>query len=656
MLRFALTGSGDPLSVRAGLVRGRYGTCVEQEKAARRAQILPTAGFSALNDSENITPAPELSTVDRWALKLWRWYKSIAFGMVLLAAICAICIYGTMHYAANTTLGDNAIPLAKARVFNAWWFFALLGFFFIQFVISTWHVTKMSVGIWWKRDFTRTRSFMTVRRPGRASISLPEGPDVLMRRLRGRFTRVHREGHRFFAHKGLQTRIGPTVIHAGIVVILLAGLARILLDRSGNILSEGRFVAGEGETRSTIFRPIFNDQAISGGNVTSFEIPFDVTVLDFDEVLHPNSDAPAYFSSLLKIRDWRTGETTVAKVDMNHSIEIGGYEFHQASYVRLPPIQTWRTNYDVRDAATGERIAVTDASPETRVQVGDEDLFLEVDGELPGAEWRLYTSESPSKPIDSGILLQKAGTQELKISVLHIFPDFGFDEKGGPFSRSSEPVNVALRVAVLIDDMPAGQTLVFLDEPLNEAMPLVANRFRIRLEDIRVIGGNRESYDEVDWDDPAFSRLLLSVRDEASGETLGETLATLDEPTEALAFASSEADEVPAAGATHAVYAMGRTIRHETVLSVVKEPIVPYYMAGVVLIGFGALMTFSGRYRALYAMWDEEQKLLHLAYIPRFGNGPDPKEFEKLLCDLSGGRTVSPDGVPASDPQPVGAG
>ncbi len=609
-----------------------------------------------MDDSPIISSPNRPGRLDRQALRLWRWYKSIAFGMILLATICGVCIYGTMHYAANSTLGDNAIPLAKARVFNAWWFFALLGFFFVQFVVSTWHVTKMSFGIWEKRDFSRSRSYMTAKLPGRASVPLAGGPDALMERLRKRFTRAHRQDDRFFAHKGLMTRIGPTVIHSGIVLILLAGLGRIVLVRSGNVLSEGRFVAAEGDTSSTVYHPIFSDQAIGGGNVASFDVPYDITVLDFDEVLHPSSDAPAYFSSLLKVRDWRTGETTVAKVDMNHSLEIGGYEFHQASYVKLPPIQTWRTNYDVRDAATGERVAVTDASEDTRVQVGDENLFLEVDGENPGAPWRLYTSAAPQTPVETGTLLQKEGTHELQVEVMRIFPDFGFDAEGGPFTRSNDPVNMALRVAVVVDGMPAGQTLVFLDSALNAAMPPAAERFRIGLNDIRVIGGAREDYSEADWEDPEFSRFLLGISDEATGQVLGEAFASLGHPSEPIEFASAGGEETPPPGAKYAVYPMGRTIRHETVLSVVKEPVVNYYMAGVGLIAIGAMMTFSGRYRALYAMWDGEEELLHLAYVPRFGKGPDPEEFEDLLRELSGGQAGVPASAPVRDAHPVGAG
>src|SRR5690606_35210161 len=171
----------------------------------------------------------------------------LKMGLFLLSLICAVCIYGTMFYAANKVYGDNAIPMAKARVFNAWWFFSLLGLFFVQFVISTWHVTKMSFGIWSKRDFSRSRDYLTIGR-NRANIEVPDGPDHIERVLRRRFTRAHRDGNRFFAHAGLRQRIGPTIVHAGIVVILLAGLCRIYLDRKGYVLSEGRFIGSEGET------------------------------------------------------------------------------------------------------------------------------------------------------------------------------------------------------------------------------------------------------------------------------------------------------------------------------------------------------------------------------------------------------------------------
>jgi len=572
--------------------------------------------------------------VEALLLKGWRAFKSIKTGILLLCVIGAACVYGTMFYAANSVLGDQAIPLAKARVFNAWWFFALMGLFFVQFVISTWHVTKMSCTIWWKRDFSKPRDFV-VGGAGRGRVAAASADDVAARLARA-FTRAHREGTRFFAHRGLRARLGPTIIHLGIVVILLSSLGRILLDRNGKILSEGRFIAAEGETSSNVLAPIRPDQAIGPDNVRIAvpNFPYEITVLDFDKRDHPNSNEPAYFSSLLKVRDARSGDVRVAKLDMNHSLSIDGLEFHQAGYQPLPPIQTHRTDYDVRDARTGERIAVADASPGTRVQVQDEDLFLEVDGEAPGDAWRLYSSDDPRTPVATGSLLAKARPHTLRITATEFFPDFRVREENGefvPFNGSDEPNNPALRVALVRDGSPTGDTWLFLDEQFAKMMPAPDSLFAITLSDVRV----PKDAESVDWAKPGEAIFVVNVA-KRDGTALGETPLLLGQATSDITIDPDLAeDEAPPTGAAYAIYPMGRSLRFVTILTVMNEPTVPFNLAGVTLIAFGALLTFTGRYRALYGHWNEEERVFEFALIPRFGKAT-PQEVADVERALGG--------------------
>ncbi|MBX3729084.1 MAG: cytochrome c biogenesis protein ResB [Candidatus Sumerlaeia bacterium] len=568
----------------------------------------------------------------------WRAFKSLQMGIFLLCLVGLACVYGTVIFGANARLGDNAIPLAKARVFNAWWFFILLAVFFGQFVISTWHVTRMSLSIWWKRDFSRSRGYLTMAGPGRASVAVPGGPETVERLLAGRFTRAHREGNRFFAHSGLRQRIGPTIIHAGIVVILVAGLVRFLLYQAGYIVSDGRFIATEGETTSIIYLPKFDDAAMSPENSQAVQLPVEITVLDFDEVFHPNSRNPAYYSSLLEVRDPRTGVVEVIKLDMNHSARIAGFEFHQASYVKLPIGQTWRVNYDVRDARTGERIAVTDASPETRVQVGDEDLFLEVDGELPGLGWRLFTGANPRTPIETGTLLARSEARRLTFALQEFYPQFAFAAGTGAYSLSNEPLDPALEVEVFVNGTSIGRTLLFQDDEKQQIVPPLLEDVEIRLADIHVRqAGEHWDFEGLDWRNPALAFFEFEVRRRGGEfEVLGTRMAAFNVPSDPMDLPAVVATQEPPPGARFAVYPLGRTERHTTVLSVVREPVVPWYVLGAGLMTFGAMLTFSGRYRAFHGMWDEEEGRLHFALVPRFGREPDPAEFAALLAELEG--------------------
>lgn len=571
------------------------------------------------------------------AIEKWR-FRSLKTGLTLLAILGVFCIYGTMWYAANSSLGNHAIPMGKQRVFNAWWFFALLGLFFVQFTLSTWPVTKMSFATWSKRDFRRSASSYRHGR-GRALVTPQGGRDGVTDVLRSRFTRVHQENGAWFAHRGLRVRWGPTIVHAGIVVILVAGLARIVMDRTGYILSDGVFVAAEGETTSEVAKPRFHDQAIGGSNFEVFEVPYDIRVLDFDEIQHPNSNTPAYFSTLLEVRSHETGEIRVAKLDMNHSFKIGRYEFHQSGYEALAPIDHgMRRLFDVRDAATGERIATTDTEPGIRVQVGEELLFLEVDGEAPGDAWRLYSATNPEEPVESGVLLRGPSESFLQVRVAEVFSHLAVrrtpEGELVAFNASSEPLNPAAKVDILRNGQLVAQSVLFLDPELMRDLPRADPEFDLALRDIRVA----RDIDEPDWNDPTQVLVEVAVSLASTGDLVDEQVlgAGLTGPP-VLSPASTIAAEPPAPGARFAVYPLEPVIKHRTVLSVVNEPVVPYYIAGVVLIAIGAFVTFSGRYTTLHALWDEETGGLRVAMGSRFQKGPEPREFEQLLLALAGG-------------------
>jgi cytochrome c biogenesis protein ResB len=473
---------------------------------------------------------------------------------------------------------------------------------------------------------------------GRAAVEVPGGTEQIEKILAGHFTRWHRRDDKYFAHAGLRQRIGPTIIHTGIVVILLAGLVHLVLDKRGLILSEGRFLATEGETTNLIYTPIHLDHQINPqGNLAALPIPFDVKLLDFDEIKHPNSDAPAYFSSLLEVRDHETGAVRVAKLDMNHSLRIGAYEFHQAGFQQVPPVEGTRTDFLIRDARTGERIGLTDATPETRVQVEDLDLFLEVDGIETGDAWRLYTAASPGTPIASGTLQQSAFRGTFSFTIKEFYPDFHFTPELGAYTRSPNPDNPAAVVEINQTGKPAVTTVLFLDPELHELVPGIDSHVDLRLADVRVRGvENPSDFESFDWTRSDAVRLEIVLTHRQTGTELGTQLLPIGGTSEPIRLAADPL-EVPAtdSDSLYTVSAVGTSPRYITILSVVREPMTGYYTLGVALMAIGALLTFSGRYRALYGTWDAAAAKFHFALVPRFGKRPDPIEFRRLVEALS---------------------
>lgn len=583
-----------------------------------------------------------LEVADRLILRGWRLFTSLKFGILLLVCIAAASIYGTMGFAANPALGDNAIPMARRLVFENKWFVGLLLLFATNLILSTWHVTVMSFTIWWKREFRRDPDYYKHGGSPRAEVPVPGGIEEVESVLRRNFSRVHRDGNAFFAHKGILSRLGPTIVHIGILTVIGAVVAKAFLLWNGGIMTEGRFIAAEGEVSNIVLEPVALEQQITDRNNRPHALDVWIRVLDFDEIKHPNSDVPAYFSSLVEVLDPHTQQVTVAQLDMNHHLKVpsrqyGSLEFHQAGYQRVPDGEVQRVNFDVRDRTTGERIAVTDAHAHNRVRIGDTQYFLEVDGVQPADRWAVYTAKNPLEAVASGLL---AGGQKIKYTfkLEEFFPDLAIDEKAGkPYNATADLNNPALRATILLDDRPVETTYLFYHEGMANLLPDSHPRFRLRLTDIKV--PREADLASHEWNKPGSALFEIQLIDKSTGKDIGSELLRISETSSPREYTST-VDHAGVALGTEGnfdVRIIGPTQRFVTILSVVNEPTVRWINIGVGILVAGALLTFLFRYRAFYGLWDEEHGALRMALVPRWGQSPVREEFDDLVATLSHG-------------------
>ncbi len=578
-------------------------------------------------------PKKKVPFIDR----VWRFVVSLKCGILLLATIGAVAIWGTTTIAANDSLGDNAITIARSHVFESWWFVALLLLFAIQLILSTWHVTIMSFTIWWKRQFRSSPDYYKYGSSPRAEIPVTGDIEEAEKFIALRFTRSHRDGNLFFAHKGILSRFGPTIVHIGILTVIFSQVIRVMLIWSGGVISEGRFIGGEGERTAMIFEPLTTEQQLSGQNIRPFPIPFWITVLDFDEINHPNSNVPAYFSSLIKVEDPRTQEVTYAQLDMNHSFARDGLEFHQAGYTPLPPDRFQRFNFDVRNRLINERIAITDTHPFNRVRIGDTENFLEVDGTEAGARWHIFSTESPLEPIAAGIVIGQRESN-WSFSVEEFYPSFRIDEESGmPENASQSPDNPAARIGLFSEGQPVSETWLFFDPELAGMVPPTGAPFTLRFEDIQV--PREVEMEDVVWNQPGAAMFVIGVHDK-QGALIAREKLTVGATSEERTYSSGFEAPVQTLGTEgqFEVRVVAPTQRFQTALSVVSEPTVFWTNLGVGIVVFGALLTFIFRYRALYGRWDEERKTLSLALVPRWGQSPVQAEFDDIVRELSHGK------------------
>lgn len=633
------------------------------------AVFLSKKGVMSTEFVKNGTKSGAASPIHRWLRWLdnmilagWRVFISLKFGITLLVIIGIASIYGTLRYASNAAFGDNAIPMARALYFESTWFVALLVLFAINLIFSTWHVSKMSVTIWSKKDFRRGRAYYQYGKTPRAELEAPGGVDAAVQKLRKHFTQVRCDGDAIFAHKGLLSRVGPTIVHIGILTVIFSQVAKAFLLWNGMVVTEGRFLGTEGgATINYINEPIALEQQITETNRVERPMDHWIRVLDFDEIKHPNSEMPAYFSSLVEVYDPATQEKTVAQLDMNHSLKVGDLQFHQAGFVptgeQMPP----RINMDVRDATTGERIAVTDVDANNRVRVGDSDLFLETTGVEPADRWRLFHLSNPNKIIAEGLL---TGGKQLNFAfrVDEMYPHFRINpDSSQPENASDDPVNPALKVSLLLDGRKVAETWLFLEESLAEMLPDIHPRFRLNFEDIRARTG--ESIEEIDWKNPEDVIYAVSLFDRDLKERAGVELIGFGETSRAYPYEShvSHGDQL-ALGTENGyeVKILGPAERYTTILSVVKEPTVFWTKVGVGILLIGSIMTFAVRYRSFYGWWDPKTETLRVALVPRWGQTPVQEEFDRLVNLLSDGRgpiqrdqTKEPDGETLDEDRPA---
>jgi len=564
-----------------------------------------------------------LGGLDSVILKAWRFFKSLKMGILLLVIIGAVCVWGTMGFASNAALGNNQIPMARKMVFQSPWFAGLLTLFAVQLVISTWHVTLMSFTIWRKKEFRRSASFYE---PGSSSprgvIEGTEEIDKVLPFLRKRFTYAHEEGGAYFAQRGLLSRLGPTVIHFGMIVVLASGLVRFFLVKSGHIVSEGRFIAAEGEYSNAIWEPIDESQMIGGRNTRAREIPggLYIRVLDFDEDQHANIGSPKYFSSLIEITDPSTSQVTVRQLDMNHSTALNGLQFHQAGYEAVEDTAPVRFNFDIRRISTGERIAVTDTSAAVPVRIGDTDYHVILTGTEPGARWEIFHREDPTTSFANGIVQGGAGTGSMEFAIVEFFPNFRIDpDTKLPINFSNDPDNPAAQLVTYINGEPHTTEWVFLSAELAAEVPTRNSAYRFSLVDVQVPAGAQD----VQWQEPGAVRFVVEAR-RLDGKGEPQILPVfLKERSRSLSYDIPAPDAAAPTGTEKdfQVINIGPTQRYLTVLSVIREPTVAYTTLGVIIILLGAGMTFANRYEAFYALRDTTSGTLRVALVPRWGHG-----------------------------------
>jgi cytochrome c biogenesis protein len=170
--------------------------------------------------------------------------SDLRLAIVLLLAIAVFSITGTVieqgqslqFYQANYPehpalfgfLTWKVLLIAGLdHVYRTWWYLALLILFGSSLTACTF--TRQLPALRW---FSRTWNFYSQPRQFRKFALSAEFPtaslDKMIPLLEQRKYRIFHEGEKLYAHKGIIGRIGPIVVHAAMLIILLGGIAGAL--------------------------------------------------------------------------------------------------------------------------------------------------------------------------------------------------------------------------------------------------------------------------------------------------------------------------------------------------------------------------------------------------------------------------------------------
>jgi len=205
-------------------------------------------------------------------------------------------------------------------VFHSWWFLSLMGLFSTNLIICTIRRLRRSIRLL----SAPLRPLSQVSEEGAAVAGfhgrpLEEVREAARRVLRRRRFRFREEGEQLLGERWRFSRLGPDLIHLGILIILVGGLL-------GIFKFEGYISLNETEL-GKVFPPCSVEQ--QGDCIKNAD--FAIRVDGFHAELYPDSMMyKDYWTTLTVIEDGR--EVKTKQIEVNDPLTYKGITFYQTSY------------------------------------------------------------------------------------------------------------------------------------------------------------------------------------------------------------------------------------------------------------------------------------------------------------------------------------
>jgi cytochrome c biogenesis protein len=205
------------------------------------------------------------------------------------------------------------------HVYRTWWFLSLLILFGTSLTACTW--TRQLPALRW---FSRTWNFYTQPRQFQKftlSAELTQGTMAqLIPLLEQRRYKVFQEGQSLYAHKGIVGRIGPILVHASMLIILIGSMIGAMTG----------FIAQEMVPSGEAFQV---RHLIDAGPWSGNQVPQDwsVKVNRFWIDYTPAGDIDQFYSDL-SVLDQNQNEVDRQTIHVNKPLKHRGVTFYQADW------------------------------------------------------------------------------------------------------------------------------------------------------------------------------------------------------------------------------------------------------------------------------------------------------------------------------------
>ena len=356
---------------------------------------------------------------------VWSFLISLKLTIFTLIIICIASIFGTVipqkelpavYLRAYKPSTYELIRLLNLdNMYESWWFLSLLTLFTLNLICCTINRVPGFLRLMTRAEKEPDDQLMRTL-PLKKTLRL-KAFDEATRNLLTRSVHKHLKNstafqstpERFslFAESGKYTRTSFYITHLGIVLILIGGIV-------GNLGYQGYMQVVEGKT---------NDTIQLRGSTQQKVLDFAIRCDDFEVTFYEGSQRPKAFTSRLTIIDGGS-EVKQKSIVVNDPLTYKGVTIYQSSYGYAPD----------QGQAVLEVVPASGAGQAKRYTIG-------VGDRLP------------------------LGDEGYELAVRRFVPDFSMGQSGEVVSRSQEPKNPAVQIALIKDGAPLEEKWIFANYP-----------------------------------------------------------------------------------------------------------------------------------------------------------------------------------------------